>query len=253
MTMRLKCIGCEVLARAVYHCAAESPHTVDVDLLQLGLHNYPAELRSNLQSRIDTLIGSDYQAILLAYGLCGQATAGLVARDKPLVIARAHDCISLFLGSRQRYQEQFSAIPGTFWYSIDYIERRVASHSIFGLGSTCEADAQKLYEEYVAKYGKDNADYLMEVMNSWKSHYQRAVFIDLGLGDGHQVEMQAQVEATQRGWMFQCLSADLKLIHQLIQGNWQDNPDFIIVKPGNQITMTADDLVMDQYPFSIST
>lgn len=40
-----------------------------------------------------------------------------------LVIPRAHDCITLYLGSRQRYLEQFNARPGTYWYSLDYLER----------------------------------------------------------------------------------------------------------------------------------
>ena len=37
-----------------------------------------------------------------------------------------------------------------------------------------------LYDTYVAKYGKDNADYLMEAMGEWGKHYDRAVFIDMG-------------------------------------------------------------------------
>ena len=38
--MRLKVIGCDSLARLVYHCAAHSPHTVDVMLFPLGPVSY---------------------------------------------------------------------------------------------------------------------------------------------------------------------------------------------------------------------
>ena len=41
--------------------------------------------------------------MVLAYGLCGGVTAGLHAGSITLVIPRAHDFITIFLGSRDRY------------------------------------------------------------------------------------------------------------------------------------------------------
>jgi hypothetical protein len=87
---------------------------VDIELFRRGLHNEPADLRGKLQARIDALSGPPYDAIVMGYGLCGQASAGLIARGVPLVIPRAHDCITLFLGSRKRYQYQFENFPGTY-------------------------------------------------------------------------------------------------------------------------------------------
>ena len=85
--MRLLCLTCEVLARPIYLCAARSPHVVDVELYRKGLHNTPTELRARLQARIDAVCYEEkYNAIVLGYGLCGQATAGLVACGVPLVI-----------------------------------------------------------------------------------------------------------------------------------------------------------------------
>jgi hypothetical protein len=37
------------------------------------------------------------------YGLCNLALTSLRARAVPVVVPRAHDCITLYLGSRQRY------------------------------------------------------------------------------------------------------------------------------------------------------
>lgn len=241
--MRIKCLGCEVLARAVYWSAAQSPHIVDVQLLERGLHNTPAVLRAKLQAQIDAAADDGYDAVALAYGLCGQATAGLVARGAPVVIPRAHDCITLFLGSRERYNEQFQNQPGTYWYTQDYIERRQDASSSLALGSGSDTDLQAVYEEYVQKYGKDNADYLMEVMGAWQSHYQRAVYLDLGIGDGRAVESQAQAEAARRGWAFERMAGDLVLIRRLIQGEWGDEEagDFLILKPGQAVRMTYDD------------
>jgi hypothetical protein len=135
----------------VYLCAAQSPHIVDVELLRLGLHDEPAYLRDQLQTRIDASTGQGYDAIVLAYGLCGLATAGLMARDIPLVMPRAHDCITLFLGDRARYKDQFENNPGTYWYALDYIERKDGSGTALGLGSNTGTNIHAEYDAYVGR------------------------------------------------------------------------------------------------------
>lgn len=241
--MKLKCLCCESLARMVYASAAISPHVVDVELFEIGLHNKPINLRDQLQLRIDALDDKGYDAILLAYGLCGQATAGLKAQRTQLVIPRAHDCITLFLGSRQRYMQEFEQNPGTYWYALDYIQRRDSSNTSLSLGSGIDTkDLDATYEEYVEKYGEDNADYLMEVMGAWKSHYNRAVFIDVGVGNGEPVAEIAAQEADRRGWNFERMAGNLTLIQRLICGEW--DADFLTIPPGQQIVMSYDDGVM---------
>lgn len=241
--MKLKCLSCEALTRMVYLCAAQSPHLVDVELVRIGLHNEPINLRVLLQQKIDAISGKEYDAITLAYGLCGQATMSLVAREIPLVLPRAHDCITLFLGSRARYQEQFEANPGTYWYSLDFIERKEASGTFVALGASMDStNIQSKYEEYVEKYGQDNAEYLMEVMGAWQSHYNRAAYIDLGVGHGATLEAQTQGEAERRGWRYDRLAGNLTLIRRLLNGEWDD--DFLVVPPGQQVAMSYDENVV---------
>ncbi|MCS7222318.1 MAG: DUF1638 domain-containing protein [Anaerolineae bacterium] len=240
--MRLRCLACEVLARPLYLCAAYSPHVVDVELFRRGLHNNPSDLRAQLQARIDATSGKSYDAIVLAYGLCGQSVAGLVARDIPLVVPRAHDCITIFLGSRARYRQQFEQYPGTYWYNLDYMERSDGTGGSVALGSDASVDPDAVYQEYVEKYGKENADYLMEVMGAWQQHYQRAAFIDMGVGDASKVEAQARAQAERRGWLFDRLAGDLALVRKLLYGEWDD--DFLIVPPGQRIQMTYDEQVV---------
>ena len=244
--MRLKCISCEVLARATYWCAATSPHIVDVTLLQRGLHNHPPDLRAQLQAHIEAAAGQGYDAVILAYGLCGQALTGLVARGVPLVVPRAHDCITLFLGSRLRYNEQFEQFPGTYWYALDYVERNDGSGTSLSMGSGSDTDLKAVYDEYVTKYGKDNADYLMEVMGAWQAHYKRAALIDMGVGDISAVEGRARAQAARRGWVFDRVAGDLVLIRRLLNGDWAD--DFLVLQPGQQITMTYDDSIVGYEP-----
>jgi hypothetical protein len=235
--MKLKCLGCDALARPIYLCAAQSPHIVDVTLQKLGLHHDPDDLRGRLQTIIDEVQGQAYDAIALAYGLCGKATAGLLARDIPIVMPRAHDCITLFLGGRDRYTLEHNRCPGTYWYALDYIERRDGVGTPLSLGSGVDTDVSSVYDEYVEKYGKDNADYLMEVMGAWQAHYKRAVFIDMGVGDGAAVEALAQSEAERRGWEYERRAGDLVLVRQLLFGDWDD--DFVVLQPGQRVSMAT--------------
>jgi hypothetical protein len=241
--MKIKALTCNALARPAYWCAAQSPHNVDIELVQFGLHNQPNDLRALLQGKIDQSIG--YDAVVLVYGLCGQSTTSLKAGNIPLVIPRCHDCITLFLGSRERYNDQFMNYPGTYWYSQDYIERAESGNTALAIGSGADgvSSIQQTYEEYVEKYGADNADYLMEVMGAWQQHYKRAVYLDMGIGDSSSVAAIAQAEADRRGWTFERLAGDLVLVRKLLWGEW-DAADFLVLQPGQKIRMTyAEDVI----------
>jgi hypothetical protein len=239
--LKLFCLACEVLARPLYLCASRSPHIIDIQLMQRGLHNQPANLRTVLQQAVDAASQKSYDAIVMGYGLCGKATAGLTARQLPLVFPRAHDCITLFLGSRERYSTQFEQFPGTYWYAQDYIERDDGSGGSLSLGSGLD-DGEKAYAEYVEKYGQDNADYLMEIMGAWKQHYNRAAYIDMGVSDGSVVEVKAKEQAARRGWTYERVEGDLMLMRRLLLGEW--DKDFQILQPGQTLTMTYDENVI---------
>ncbi|OGO57701.1 MAG: hypothetical protein A2Z32_06605 [Chloroflexi bacterium RBG_16_69_14] len=247
--MRLLALTCEVLARSVYLCAARSPHVVDVRLNRRGLHDDPPNLRAILQADIDA-IGTPYDAVVLAYGLCGGATAGLRAGSIPLVVPRAHDCITLFLGDRVRYQAEFAADPGTFWYVQDYLERTDAGSPFGGVGAVSDAAARATYETYVSKYGEDNAAYLMEVLGEWRSHYDRAAFVDLGLAPPEATaaaEARARDDADRYGWNFERITGELLLVKRLIDGAW-DAADHLVIQPGERLAMSYGEDVIRAEP-----
>lgn len=239
-------LTCSALARSIYALAATSPHIVSVRLFDQGLHNTPNNLRSILQSAVDTIQPGDCDAILLVYGICGKSTLGLKATHTPLVVPRVHDCITLYLGSRERYLKEFDAHPGTYWYSTDYMER---SKSSGGLGAAIPGVIDGVYEEYVEKYGKDNADYLMEVMGEWSNHYSRAVFIDTNQGNTTYFEQIAQEQAQRRGWLFERKEGNRRLLEALVNGQWNDD-EFLIVPPGYTIQQSTDTTLIQVVPTS---
>jgi hypothetical protein len=244
--MRLLALTCEVLARSVYLCAARSPNVVDVRLNQRGLHDDPPNLRTILQAELDEA-GDPYDAVILAYGLCGGAAAGLRPGRIPLVVPRAHDCITLFLGDRDRYLAEFTAHPGTYWYIQDYLERTDDGSAFAGVGAVSDAEARAMHAGYVARYGADNADYLMEALGAWRSHYDRAAFIDMGVADAAGTEVRARDEADRRGWSFDRLAGQLLLVRRLVDGDW-DDADFLVLQPGERLAMSYDDAVVRAEP-----
>ncbi len=248
--MRLLVIGCDILARPLYLCASRSPHVVDLRLLGRGLHAEPPDLRARLQAAIDTA-PAGLDAVVLAYGLCGGATAGLEAREIPVVMARAHDCITLFLGGRERYAAEAGGDP-TYWYTADQLERPYAATRApgaalsLGAGSGAGGDTDEaldaLRAEYVERYGEDNADYLLEVMGAWRSHYRRGAFISLGIGDEAAAESVAREQSERRGWAFERVAGSLVLLRRLLDGDWND--DVLVLRPGERVAMSYDDGVV---------
>jgi hypothetical protein len=245
MPLRLRAITCEVLARSVYLFASRTPNIVDVSLLRKRLHDTPGTLRGLLQAEIDSASSAlpPYDAVVLAYGLCGAATAGLVARDRPVVLPRVHDCITLMLGSRERYEVEFTGHPGTFWFASDYLERsdidgRGSTGGLVGMGVLTDEADEATYSDYVARYGEDSAAYLMEMTGAWRSHYDRAAFVETSAAGTPALEERVRREAEKQGWAYEHLAGDLVLIRRLLDGDWAD--DFLVLEPGQRLGMSYD-------------
>ena len=124
--MRLRIVACEIFFRELCHLAARSPRKVDVEFLPKGLHDQGGGvMRERLQAAIDATDPGKHDAVALAYGLCNNGLVGLEARALPLVLLRAHDCITAFLGSRARYARYFDERPGTYFETTGWLERGV--------------------------------------------------------------------------------------------------------------------------------
>jgi hypothetical protein len=239
--LRLRAITCDILARPVAFFAARSPHQVEVALLSAGLHDQPMTLRERIQTEVDAA-GPEVDAIVLAYGLCGGATAGLVARHAPIVLPRAHDCVTIFLGDRERYRREHEAAPGTYWYVADQIER---GHDLQGwlLGDAARSDdAVATRRDYAERFGAGNADFLMETLGEWRSRYERGAFIDTGLAPADDAARHAREEAERRGWRFERKLADLRLVQRLLFGEWDD--EYQVVPPGGRLERSYDEGVL---------
>ena len=234
--MRIKAIVCEALHREFCLAAAYTPNVVDYVILDFGLHNTPDKLREAIQHEVDLADSGKYDAVVLGYGLCSRGTADVKAGSIPLVLVRAHDCITILLGARSRYDEEFRGNPGTYYYSSGWIERKEGESDQGDLNDVWERHYAEKLAEYIEKYGEDNAEFLLEQEKMWLVNYNRAVFIDTGLGDVAQYRRFVSELAHGRGWKYAEIEGNLSLVTRLISGSWQDDPDLLVVSPGKRIT-----------------
>ncbi len=235
-----KLIACEIAVREFCHAAAVSPNIIDIDFLTQGYHDTPAVGRAEIQKRIDAVREGKYDAIVLGYGLCSNILTGLTSKHTPLVIPRAHDCITFFLGSKERYQEFFDANPGTYYYTSGWLEcvRRRAepgqeSKNIF-LPSHSQAGVTAAYEQWVKKYGEEKAKYLLEVMGEWTANYTRGALIDFDFTKPLNLGEQVGRICRDRGWEFAEVAGNLGLFQRMLNGEWRDE-EVLVVRPGEKV------------------
>lgn len=231
--MRIAIIGCMVMNREISHLISSSRHVVRVWWQRQGLHDTPDILRTELQRTVDEIEHENsllpatlrFQAIILAYGLCSNGVIGLRSRSLPLVVPRCDDCISLFLGSADRYRALFREMSGAYWYNRGWIEQAFTpSKQNYALRRA----------EYAQEYGEENADYLMECTNNWMTNYRTCGFITCPLGDGPDDKAYAMRAASDFGWNFREVEGSMAYLDALVNGPW-DDARFLSCPPQSRI------------------
>ncbi|MCC6414630.1 MAG: DUF1638 domain-containing protein [Opitutaceae bacterium] len=235
LAMLLKLISCNVFQRETSLCLARTPHIIDPEYTELGEHARSAGLRQLIQSRIDAAeaSGRNYDAILLLFGLCGNATVGLRARHTRLVIPRAHDCCTILLGSKAKFTEHFGDAPSTPFSSVGYIERGSYFLRTSDGGEAGGVQPGNAYQALVEKYGEEDAKFIWEELNP--SHgSNKAVFIDIPETSHLGFAQKFLDKAGAAGMEPVRLEGSLRLIDGLLRGEW-DEKDYLIVPPANAI------------------
>lgn len=246
--MRIKLIACEIFCRECCAAVAASPNTISLEFMPKGLHDVGAEImRTRLQERIDAASSGDHEAIALAYGLCNNGIAGLTARNLPLIAPRAHDCIAVFMGSRRRYREYFDANPGTYFHTSGWIERGGSAGELQDLSIQQRIGLGRRLEEWIAEYGEDNAEYLMEVLGNSTRGYSKFCFIEMGVEPDDRFERMSRQRAEEKGWIFEKIRGDMSLLRDLVDGRWDDDR-FLRVMPGGRIAARYDEGVIAAEP-----
>lgn len=242
--MFLKLIACKVLSREISTLIPRNPNFIDVTYLQQGLHDTPSKLCQVVQEQIDAIeedrdmhslswgkVGKKIDAIVLAYGLCSNGIQGVFSKKYPIVVPRAHDCITLLLGSKERYDRYFNKLGGrAYWYTPGWIENTAMPS---------KERYKQIKEEYTRLYGEDNAEYLLSMELGWQEKYEHVAYVgwDGILQDGF--EEYARSCANDFDWEFHYYNGQDTLMRDLLSGNW-DNERFLVVPPGESIQASFD-------------
>lgn len=236
---RIALIACRVFEAEIALHGGGDPHIVETRLLEVGLHDQPDKLRQSIQAEIDSLDArGDIDAIVLAYALCGLGTAGLRAGHHRIVIPRAHDCITVFMGCKEKFACQQASCPASYYYTPGWMiaNRTPGPERI-----------ESLRVEFAKKFEPDDVDFLLETeMANWAQH-SRAVFLDLGTPGADEKASQAEKAATALGWTFERIPGDPALLRDLLSGRW-DAQRFQIVEPGASLAHSPDEAIFKSAP-----
>ena len=219
--MSVVILACKVLQSMM------EPHLRDARMpaifMEYGFHRTPQLMTPALQEQIDGIV--EPSTIVVGYGLCGNGLAGLKARQHTLIVPRADDCITILLGSYQRYMEEFSAEPGTYYLTKGWLES--GSHPL------------KEYREYLEKYDEETAGWLIDEQYR---NYKRVILVA-----PNQEELDAYRDrarevadfcAARWGYRYEERIGSEDLVGKLLKLGPQlgaSTDEFLVIPPGGEI------------------
>jgi len=208
-------IACEVFKDEF---EAVSPPDLSRTYLPQGLHRTPGKMPTAIQETLNG-VAPEVQTVLLGYGLCSNGVVGVASRAAALILPRVHDCIALLLGSRERYEAEVTACPGTYYITPGW--------ALYG---TTSLSSYK--HEYLPKYGEETARYIAREL---LKNYSRVALINHGVGDIEAARAHAREMAEAFDLSYVEIPGALDYLGRLVQGPW-DNDDFVVVQPNSVIS-----------------
>ena len=203
-------LACNTIRNELEKAAAETSCPHGFVWVESGLHLVTDSLRRRLQEELDRIIG--VQRVLLAFGFCGNAVAGLRSRDYELVIPRVDDCITLLLGSKE-HRERCCRQGGVYFLTKGWLEG--------------EINIWKEYRAVLARFGQERTERIYQRM---LAHYKYLGLIDTGAYDLPTLLPHVrEISATLKLELLILEGTDRYLKNFLI-GPWNDD-DFVIIPP----------------------
>ena len=200
MPGRRAVIACAIMRMELEAVVGGQP--VDLHYLEQGLHSTPQFMPRRIQEKIDELAPLNYERFVLGYGLCSNGILGVSGRASPLAAPRCHDCIALFLGSAQRYNELFRRHPGTYYLTAGWIqENQDPLGTVTGEG------------KYARRMGEKKAKRAMdlELVN-----YTHICLIDNGLGDRDELRARTRENCRAFNKEYLEVQGDLKYFQGMV-------------------------------------
>lgn len=236
---RIALIACRVFEDEIALHGGSASHILETRYLEVGLHDQPDNLRKAVQTEIDAFDArEDVDAVVLAYALCGLGMSGLRAGGHRLVIPRGHDCMTVFMGSKEKFACQQAACPDSYYYTPGWMK-----------AGRCPGPGrlESLREEFSKKFDPDDVDFLIESEKANWAQHGRAVYLDLGTPGADDKASEAEEAAKGLGWKFERIPGDPTLLKDLLSGRW-DSGRFQIIEPGGMLDHSPDENIFRAKP-----
>lgn len=206
-------LACDVLKEELAQAKAISGIDYEVRYVDSAAHSCTDNLRTSIQSELDKATGID--TVILSFGFCGNAVAGLATRDFQLIIPKSADCIAMLLHPHGKATGKYYITPG--W---------LRKGSVWTDFKRCQA-----------KYGPAKADKIFKVM---LAGYENITTVDTGNELPPEYFSTAEMMAEDLKLKHEVVSGRIDFFIKLIAGPW-DN-EFVIVPPHS--VMELGDLVV---------
>ena len=211
--IRIRIIACSIMKDELLQFQDES---VTYAFLEQSLHRTPQKMPAAVQEEINKAAESDADYIVLGYGLCSNGILGVRPVRQPVVVPRAHDCISLFLGSLKRYREEHGKEPGTYYLTKGWIEEGKSPLGILA--------------EYTPRYGKETAEW---VIREELKNYKRIALVDSGNHISEEHRAHARENARFLNLRYEEIKGSPDYFVRMVRGSWEK--DFLILHPGQEL------------------
>ena len=213
-------IACHVMEPEM-EALRPSDKSVEVRYLEQSLHRTPEKIPQIIQEEIDAAKEHATQ-IVLGYGLCSNGIVGVKAPKQGLIVPKAHDCITFFLGSRAAYDKTFRERPGTYYLTPGWIAEKKDP-----LGS--------LEDTYVPRVGREMAVWALK--ESLKN-YTHISLIDTKVSDLEPLRERALENARFLDMQYEEIPGRLDYLKKIILGPY-DKEDFLFFQPGEVVSQKA--------------
>jgi hypothetical protein len=209
-------LACNTIRAELEKAAAETGCPYPFLWVESGLHLRPESLRNRLQEELDRLDGVD--RVLLAFGFCGHAVAGLESRDFELIMPKVDDCISLLLGSREN-RERCCGKAGVYFLTKGWLEG--------------EANIWTEYQAVLARFGPVSTE---KIYRRMLAHYQYLGLIDTGAYELDLLLPEVNAIAATLNLETRVLPGSDVYVKKLLTGPW-DGGDFVSIPPCTRIEL----------------
>ncbi|PAW79951.1 MAG: hypothetical protein B9S32_01085 [Verrucomicrobia bacterium Tous-C9LFEB] len=209
-------LSCDVLREELAHAKRLCGLDYEIRWVDSAAHSCTDNLRESIQRELDLISDSEIDTVILSFGFCGNAVAGLKTGAFRLIIPKSADCIAMLLHPHAKQTGKYYITPG--WLR--------------------KGSVWSDYKRCCSKYGEVKADKIFKVMLAGYEHISTIRTESVELTPDYYVTADE-------------MSRDLKLQHEVVPGRidffvkllagpWDD--EFIIVPEHS--TMELGDLIV---------